>query len=132
VESLQALADPVRQAIVESLAVEPASVGVLAERFPISRPAVSRHLRLLKQAGLVESVTEGTKHVYRVRPQGVSALREYLDQLWRDAAARYTLVVENVAEAVVENDAEAVVESGAPDDGAAVEAGPRATTRRRP
>jgi len=96
VESLQALADPVRLAIVESLAAEPASVGVLAERFPISRPAVSRHLRLLKQAGLVDSVSEGTKRVYQVRPEGVSALREYMDGLWREAAARYTLVSENL------------------------------------
>jgi len=98
VEALQVLADPVRLGIVESLAHEPASVGVLAERFPISRPAVSRHLRLLKDAGLVDSVSDGTRRVYRVRPEGVAALREYMDSLWREASARYALTVDNLAE----------------------------------
>jgi len=98
VEALQVLADPVRLAIVESLAREPASVGVLAERFPISRPAISRHLRLLREAGLVDSVADGTRHVYRVRPQGLATLREYMDQLWREASVRYTLVAENLTE----------------------------------
>lgn len=97
-EALQVLADPVRLAIVESLAREPASVGVLAERFPISRPAISRHLRLLREAGLVDSVADGTRHVYRVRPQGLATLREYMDQLWREASVRYTLVAENLTE----------------------------------
>ena len=97
-DSLQALGDPVRLGIVESLARQPASVGVLAEQFPISRPAVSRHLRVLKAAGLVDSIVDGTRRVYRVRPQGVAALREYMDQLWRDASARYTLAVENLTE----------------------------------
>jgi DNA-binding transcriptional ArsR family regulator len=98
VEALQVLADPVRLAIVESLAREPASVGVLAERFPISRPAISRHLRLLREAGLVDSVADGTRNVYRVRPEGLATLREYMDQLWREASVRYTLVAENLPE----------------------------------
>ena len=97
-EALQVLADPVRLAIVESLAREPASVGVLAERFPISRPAISRHLRLLREAGLVDSVADGTRNVYRVRPEGLATLREYMDLLWREASVRYTLVVENLPE----------------------------------
>ena len=97
-EALQVLADPVRLAIVESLAREPASVGVLAERFPISRPAISRHLRLLREAGLVDSVADGTRNVYRVRPEGLATLREYMDQLWREASVRYTLVAENLPE----------------------------------
>jgi DNA-binding transcriptional ArsR family regulator len=96
VDALQVLADPVRLGIVEVLAREPSSVGVLAERFPISRPAVSRHLRLLREAGLVDSVVDGTRHVYRVRPEGVASLREYMDRLWRDASARYTLAAENL------------------------------------
>jgi DNA-binding transcriptional ArsR family regulator len=96
VDALQALGDPVRLGIVESLARHPAPVGVLAEQFPISRPAVSRHLRLLKEAGLVDSVVDGTRRVYRVRPEGVAALREYMDQLWQEASARYTLVAENI------------------------------------
>jgi len=98
VEALQVLADPVRLGIVESLAREPASVGLLAERFPISRPAISRHLRLLREAGLVDSVADGTRHVYRVRPEGLAALREYMDELWREASARYALVAENLPE----------------------------------
>jgi len=98
VEALQVLADPVRLGIVESLAREPASVGLLAERFPISRPAISRHLRLLREAGLVDSVADGTRHVYRVRPEGLAALREYMDELWRAASARYALVAENLPE----------------------------------
>jgi DNA-binding transcriptional ArsR family regulator len=98
VEALQVLADPVRLAIVESLAREPASVGVLADRFPVSRPAISRHLRLLREAGLVDSVTTGTRHVYRVRPEGLATLREYMDRLWREASVRYTLVAENLPE----------------------------------
>jgi DNA-binding transcriptional ArsR family regulator len=96
VDALQVLADPVRLEIVESLARRPCSVGVLAERFPISRPAVSRHLRLLKDAGLVDSVTDGTRHVYRVRPEGVALLREYMDELWREASARYALAAANL------------------------------------
>lgn len=95
-EALQVLADPVRLGIVESLAREPAAVGVLAGRFPISRPAVSRHLRLLKDAGLVDSLSEGTRRVYRVRPEGVAALREYMDQLWHEASARYVVAAENL------------------------------------
>jgi DNA-binding transcriptional ArsR family regulator len=98
VDALQVLADPVRLGIVESLAREPCSVGVLAERFPISRPAVSRHLRLLKDAGLVDSVSDGTRRVYRVRPEGVAALREFMDSLWREASARYALAADNLSE----------------------------------
>ena len=95
-DSLHVLSDPVRLAIVESLASRPTTVAALAEQFPISRPAVSRHLKLLKDAGLVESESEGTRRIYRVRPDGISALRDYMDQLWRDAAARYTMAAENV------------------------------------
>ena len=95
-DSLHVLSDPVRLAIVESLASRPTTVAALAEQFPISRPAVSRHLKLLKDAGLVESESEGTRRIYRVRPDGISALRVYMDQLWREAAARYTMAAENV------------------------------------
>jgi DNA-binding transcriptional ArsR family regulator len=98
VDALQVLADPVRLAIVESLAREPSSVGVLADHLPISRPAVSRHLRLLKEAGLVDSVVDGTRRIYRVRPEGVATLRDYMEALWREAAARYTLTAENLSE----------------------------------
>ena len=97
-EALETLADPVRLAIVEALAAEPASVAVLADRFPISRPAVSRHLKLLKEAGLVDSISDGTRRIYRVRPEGIAELREYMEQLWREAATRYALVAENLSE----------------------------------
>ncbi len=96
-DALATLADPIRLAIVEVLAHEPTSVGVLAERFPISRPAVSRHLRLLKEAGLVDSLSDGTRRIYQVRPEGVAALREYMDRLWREASVRYTIAVENLS-----------------------------------
>jgi DNA-binding transcriptional ArsR family regulator len=95
-DALATLADPIRLAIVEVLAQEPTSVGALADRFPISRPAVSRHLRLLKEAGLVDSLSDGTRRIYQVRPEGIAALREYMDQLWREASARYTIAVENI------------------------------------
>lgn len=95
-ESLHVLSDATRLAIVESLIIEPAPVGEIADRFPISRPAMSRHLRLLREAGLVEVESAGTRHIYRVRPQGVEALREYMDELWRAAAARYVITTENL------------------------------------
>ena len=85
-------------AIVEALAAEPASVAVLADRFPISRPAVSRHLKPLKETGLVDSISDGTRRIYRVRPEGIAELREYLEQPWREAATRYTLVAGNLSE----------------------------------
>jgi len=96
IDALQTLADPIRLAIVESLAASPTSVGVLSERFPISRPAVSRHLRLLKEAGLVDARTDGTRRIYQVRPEGIAALREYMDRLWREASVRYTIATNNL------------------------------------
>ena len=95
-EALAVLADPVRLALVESLAQSPASVGALAEQFPISRPAISRHLRVLKDAGLVDVDPVGTRRIYRARPDGLAALSRYMDGLWRDAAARYTIAAENL------------------------------------
>jgi DNA-binding transcriptional ArsR family regulator len=95
-DPFEALGDPNRRAILQLLSGEGRSVQQIADELPISRPAVSRHLRLLKQAGLVDSVVDGTRHVYRVRPEGVASLREYMDQLWREASARYALAVENL------------------------------------
>ncbi len=77
------LGDPSRRAIVECLAVGPRAVGELADELPISRPAVSQHLRLLKDAGLVEDEAAGTRRVYRLNPAGVAALRDQLDMFWR-------------------------------------------------
>ena len=90
-----ALGDPNRRAIVELLSVEGRSVQELADALPISRPAVSRHLRLLKQAGLVVEEPSGTRRIYRLQDQGVEAVHAYLMQVWGDAAARFRLTAEN-------------------------------------
>lgn len=87
--ALIALSDPTRRAIVDSLRKAPQSVGVLAERFPISRPAVSQHLRVLSDAGLVLAEAQGTRRMYRLAPDGLEALRDYLDTLWDDALTAY-------------------------------------------
>jgi DNA-binding transcriptional ArsR family regulator len=79
------LGDPSRRAIFELLARRPSSVGDLAAQLPISRPAVSQHLRALKDGGLVVDTAEGTRRVYRLNPDGVAALRAYLDRVWDDA-----------------------------------------------
>lgn len=78
-----ALADPTRRAVFERLAEKPVSVGELARDLPVSRPAVSQHLKVLKEAGLVTDEAVGTRRVYRVHPAGVALLRDYLDLYWR-------------------------------------------------
>ena len=83
------LGDPTRRAIFELLARNPSSVGELAERLPVSRPAVSQHLRVLKDGGLVVSRAEGTRRVYQLNPVGVDALRGYLDRIWCEALAAF-------------------------------------------
>lgn len=95
--ALDAFGDPTRRAIVELLAHGPSSVRGIADQLPVSRPAVSRHLRLLKDAGIVSDEADGTRRIYRLRPEGVAALRAYFDQLWAEATARFQLVVENTA-----------------------------------
>lgn len=74
------------------------SVRQLADELPISRPAVSRHLRLLKQAGLVTDRAEGTRRLYRLHDEGIAVVREYLEQVWGEAAARFRLLAENSPE----------------------------------
>jgi DNA-binding transcriptional ArsR family regulator len=80
-----ALGDPTRRAIFERLAGGPLAVGELAREFPVSRPAVSQHLRVLKEAGLVVDEAHGSRRVYRVNARGVAAMRAYLDSFWSDA-----------------------------------------------
>jgi DNA-binding transcriptional ArsR family regulator len=92
---LQALADPTRERIVRLLAQGERAVGDLAEQLPVSRPAVSKHLRLLEDAGLVHHRSEGTRNLYALEPQALADLRDELDRLWRDALARYALVARN-------------------------------------
>jgi DNA-binding transcriptional ArsR family regulator len=94
-DPFEALGDPNRRAIVELLGSRDRSVGELADQLPISRPAVSRHLRLLKQAGLVVEEPRGTRRVYRLHDQGVEAVRGYLERVWGDAAGRFRLTAEN-------------------------------------
>ncbi|GIJ43489.1 transcriptional regulator [Virgisporangium aliadipatigenens] len=93
-EGWDALGDPTRRAIVECLAERPRAVGELAELLPISRPAVSQHLKVLKDAGLVEDRAAGTRRVYRLNPAGVAALRDQLDTFWRRALDGFQDVVE--------------------------------------
>lgn len=101
-DPFEALGDPNRRAIVELLGADPGSgrsVGELAGALPISRPAVSRHLRLLKDAGLVVEEPRGTRRIYRLHDEGLAAVRSYLDRVWGDAAARFRLMAENTTPA---------------------------------
>lgn len=93
-----ALGDGNRRAIVELLRSGDRSVQQLADALPISRPAVSRHLRLLKDAGLVTDRAEGTRRVYRLHDEGIAAVHRYLEQVWGDVASRFGLAAENLSE----------------------------------
>lgn len=94
-DAFSALGDGNRRAIVSLLRQGDRSVQELADALPISRPAVSRHLRLLKDAGLVADRTEGNRHIYRLDRSGVAEIVAYLDDMWGEAAGRYRLVVDN-------------------------------------
>ena len=83
------LGDPMRRVIFETLARRPSSVGELAEQLPISRPAASQHLKVLKDGGLVVSHAEGTRRIHRLDPRGVAALRSWLDGVWEHALAGF-------------------------------------------
>src|SRR5215469_9248796 len=91
-----ALADGHRREILVMLRGGDLAVNQIARKLPISRPAVSRHLRLLKEAGLVEEEANGTRRLYRIRDEGVEAVRRYLEEVWGSAAARFRIVAENV------------------------------------
>jgi DNA-binding transcriptional ArsR family regulator len=92
-EGWGALADRTRRAIVASLADRPHSVGELAAQLPVSRPAVSQHLKVLKDAGLVSEHQEGTRRIYQLNPTRLAALRDQLDSYWRQALHSYAEVV---------------------------------------
>jgi len=94
-DPFEALGDPNRRAIVELLGRSERSVQELADLLPISRPAVSRHLRVLKRAGLVVERPLGTRRIYQLHDQGVEAVRAYMEQVWGEAAARFRLVAAN-------------------------------------
>jgi DNA-binding transcriptional ArsR family regulator len=93
-----ALGDENRRAILRLLHDGDRSVQELANELPISRPAVSRHLRLLKDAGLVATRPEGARHIYRLDAAGVDAIVAYLEDMWGEAIQRYRLVAENTTE----------------------------------
>jgi DNA-binding transcriptional ArsR family regulator len=95
-DPFDALGDPNRRAIVELLRDGDRSVQQLADELPISRPAVSRHLQLLKQAGLVADRSEGTRRLYRLHDEGIEAVRRYLEDVWGSAAARFRLAADNL------------------------------------
>jgi len=96
-DPFEALGDPNRRAIVELLGGRERSVREIADSLPISRPAVSRHLRLLKQAGLVVEEPRGTRRIYRLHDEGVAAVRAYLERVWGEAATRFRILAENTA-----------------------------------
>jgi DNA-binding transcriptional ArsR family regulator len=94
-DPFDALGDPYRRAIVELLRGGERSVREIADELPISRPSVSRHLRLLTNAGLVSAEPRGTRRLYRLHDEGVDAVQAYLEQVWGDAGARFRLAAEN-------------------------------------
>jgi DNA-binding transcriptional ArsR family regulator len=93
--AFDALADGYRREILAMLRHGDRAVHEIARDLPISRPAVSRHLRLLKEAGFVDEEVVGTRHLYRLRSEGVDAVRSYLETVWGDVAPRFRLVAEN-------------------------------------
>ncbi len=94
-DPFDALGDPNRRAIVELLGSGGRTVRQIADALPISRPAVSRHLRLLKEAGLVIDEPRGTRRIYQLHDEGVEMVRAYLREVWGDAAVRFRLLAEN-------------------------------------
>ena len=92
--AIQALGDPTRRAVFEQLRRGPRAVGEIAAELPVSRPAVSQHLRVLKEAGLVTDRQNGTRRLYRVDQDGLAELRAYLESFWDEALVRYKQEVE--------------------------------------
>jgi DNA-binding transcriptional ArsR family regulator len=93
-EALTALGDPTRRAIFERLAGGPLAVGELARDLPVSRPAVSQHLKVLKDAGLVVDRRDGTRRLYQLHPAGIEAVRSYFDTFWHQALTAFKTAVE--------------------------------------
>jgi DNA-binding transcriptional ArsR family regulator len=92
--ALAALADPTRRRIFERLKSGPQPVGAIARKMPVSRPAVSQHLKVLKEAGLVADRPEGTRRVYYIDPDGLGALRAWVDQFWDRALENFQAEIE--------------------------------------
>jgi DNA-binding transcriptional ArsR family regulator len=94
-DALAALADPTRQRVLERLKSGPKPVGAIARGLPVSRPAVSQHLKVLKEAGLVQDRPEGTRRVYFIDPNGLGPLRAWLDQFWDQALEAFRAQIES-------------------------------------
>lgn len=94
-QSLTALADPTRRHIFESISTGPQSVSSLAKNMPVSRPAVSQHLKVLSNAGLVIATKRGTQNIYSAKPDGLHELRHYLEQFWGEVLTSFADEVEN-------------------------------------
>jgi DNA-binding transcriptional ArsR family regulator len=95
---LEALGDPTRRAIFERLVERPRCVRELADALPVSRPAVSQHLKVLKESGLVVDRAAGTRRIYRVDPAGIATARAYLDRVWDAALAAFAVAVEDATD----------------------------------
>lgn len=93
-EAFLALADPTRRQVFEQLRHGPKAVGIIAAQMPVSRPAVSQHLGVLKKAGLVADRAEGTRRVYYIDPRGLASIRVWLDQFWEDALTAFKTELE--------------------------------------
>ena len=99
--SLSALGDPTRREIFERVAERPRAVGDLARGMPVSRPAVSQHLKVLKEAGLVRDEPVGTRRIYSLDPDGIAVLRDYLDRFWNTALHSFKKRVEQLQEETI-------------------------------
>jgi len=99
IEAFGVLGDPTRRAIFERLAQGPAAVGELAANLPVTRPAVSQHLKVLKAAGLVSDSADGTRRIYRLDPRGIGAMRDWLDAHWASALEAFAHYVDDQAQA---------------------------------
>jgi len=93
-QAFTALADPTRREIFERVAARPRAVGEIADELPVSRPAVSQHLKVLSEAGLVTARAAGTRRIYALDPQGLAGLRDYLDGFWRRSLAAFARAAE--------------------------------------
>src|ERR1700722_631617 len=98
-----ALSDPTRRSVLERLALGPRAVGEIAEGLPVSRPAVSQHLKVLKEAGLVSDRQDGARRIYAIDPNGLGAMRAWLDQFWDVALAAFQAEAERAAANEEEN-----------------------------
>ena len=103
IKAFSALGDPTRRDIFERLASDPSAVGELAKGLPVTRPAVSQHLRVLKEAELVTESSEGTRRIYRIDPRGIAAMREWLDAHWAKALGDFKTFADAEFETETEN-----------------------------